>query len=279
MPYDVLVPSDYMIERLIKEDRLQPLDKDIVKNLSQVADGVKGLSFDPDNTYSAPYFWGTVGLVYNKQHVDIKDLQQQGFHILHNEKLKGKLYFYDSERDAFMIALKALGYSMNTDKEEELTQAYEWLVKLNTTMDAEIVTDEVIDAMINGNKDIAIVYSGDAAYILSENEDMGYFIPETGTNFWSDAMVIPKNAANPKLANEYINFILDYEQSMKNSMYVGYASSNAEVLDVLSGEGGHFEGNEAYLPRVGNVKDEIFAYNERVKKIISDLWTKVKIAK
>ncbi len=277
--YDVLVPSDYMIERLIKEDRLQPLDKDIVKNLSQVADGVKGLSFDPENTYSAPYFWGTVGLVYNKQHVDIKDLQQQGFHILHNEKLKGKLYFYDSERDAFMVALKALGYSMNTDKEEELTQAYEWLVKLNTTMDLEIVTDEVIDAMINGNKDIAIVYSGDAAYILSENEDMGYFIPETGTNFWSDAMVIPKNAANPKLANEYINFILDYEQSMKNSMYVGYASSNAEVLDVLSGEGGHFEGNEAYLPRVGNVKDEIFAYNERVKKIVSDLWTKVKIAK
>lgn len=277
--YDVLVPSDYMIERLIKEDRLQPLDKDIVKNLSQVADGVKGLSFDPENTYSAPYFWGTVGLVYNKQHVDIKDLQQQGFHILHNEKLKGKLYFYDSERDAFMVALKALGYSMNTDKEEELTQAYEWLVKLNTTMDLEIVTDEVIDAMINGNKDIAIVYSGDAAYILSENEDMGYFIPETGTNFWSDAMVIPKNAANPKLANEYINFILDYEQSMKNSMYVGYASSNTEVLDVLSGEGGHFEGNEAYLPRVGNVKDEIFAYNERVKKIVSDLWTKVKIAK
>lgn len=277
--YDVLVPSDYMIERLIKEDRLQPLDKDVVKNLSQVNEAIKGLPFDPENTYSAPYFWGSVGLVYNKEHIAIEDLMDQGFNILQDERLKGNIYFYDSERDAFMIALKALGYSMNTENEDEFMEAYDWLVQLNTTMDIEIVTDEVIDAMINGNKDIAVVYSGDAAYILSENEEMGYFIPQTGTNLWSDAMVIPKNAENPKLANEYINFILEYEQSMKNSLYVGYASSNAEVLDVLSGENGEFEGNEAYLPRIGNVRDEIFAYNEKTKKWMSDLWTKVKIAK
>ncbi|MDE6475368.1 MAG: extracellular solute-binding protein [Erysipelotrichaceae bacterium] len=277
--YDVLVPSDYMIERLIKEDRLQPLDKAVVKNLSQVNEAIKGLPFDPENTYSAPYFWGSVGLVYNKEHIAIEDLMAQGFNILHDERLKGNIYFYDSERDAFMIALKALGYSMNTENEDEFIEAYDWLVQLNTTMDIEIVTDEVIDAMINGNKDIAVVYSGDAAYILSENEEMGYFIPQTGTNLWSDAMVIPKNAENPKLANEYINFILEYEQSMKNSLYVGYASSNAEVLDVLSGENGEFEGNEAYLPRIGNVRDEIFAYNEKTKKWMSDLWTKVKIAK
>lgn len=277
--YDVLVPSDYMIERLIQEDRLQPLDKKVVTNLSVLADGVKRLSYDPKNTYSAPYFWGTVGIVYNKNTVSLDDLKKEGFNIFHDQKYKGRLYMYDSERDSFMMALKALGYSMNTSNENELAQAYEWLKTAVTTMNPEIVTDEVIDSMINGNKDLALVYSGDAAYILSENEDMRYFMPKEGTNLWSDAMVIPKDAKNPKLANEYINFVLEYEQSMKNSVFVGYASSNAEVLETLSGENGEFEGNEAYLPRVGYKKDEIFNYNDKVKKIISDYWTKVKIAK
>ena len=167
-----------------------------------------------------------------------------------------------------MMALKALGYSMNTSSEKELHAAYEWLVKAVSTMDPEIVTDEVIDAMINGNKDLALVYSGDAAFILSENEDMEYFMPKEGTNLWSDAMVIPKDAKNPKLANEYINFVLEYEQSMKNSLFVGYASSNGEVLDELSGKDGEFYGNNAYMPRVGYPKE-----------LISDYWTKVKIAK
>lgn len=277
--YDVLVPSDYMIERLIKEDYLQPLDKDRITNLPLLADGVKGLQYDPENTYSVPYFWGTVGIVYNKNNINLEDLKKEGWNIFLDQKYKGHIYMYDSERDSFMMALKALGYSMNTDDEEELKEAYDWLVQVVSTMEPEIVTDEVIDAMINGNKDMALVYSGDAAYILSENEDMAYYMPEEGTNLWSDAMVIPKNAKNSKLANEYINFILDYESSLKNSLFVGYASSNGEVLDSLSGEGGDFEGNEAYLPRVGFAKDEIFQYNEKQKKLMSNYWTKVKIAK
>lgn len=277
--FDVIVPSDYMIERLINEDRLQPLDKDVVTNLSVLADGVKGLKYDPTNRYSAPYFWGTVGIVYNKNKVSMHDLEKEGFNIFLDQKYKGHLYLYDSERDSFMMALKALGYSMNTSNPKELQEAYEWLTRVVSTMDPEIVTDEVIDSMINGNKDMALVYSGDAAYILSENEDMRYYMPKSGTNLWSDAMVIPKDAKNPKLANEYINFVLEYEQSLKNSLFVGYASSNQEVLDELSGKGGDFEGNEAYLPRVGYKHDEIFNYNEKVKKIISDYWTKVKISK
>ncbi|MEG0264445.1 MAG: extracellular solute-binding protein [Erysipelotrichaceae bacterium] len=277
--FDVLIPSDYTIERLIKEDMLQPLNKKMIPNMSQLAHGVKGLSFDPDNKYSAAYLWGTVGIVYNKKTVDKKDLDKQGFNVLLNQKYNGKLYIYDSERDSFMMALKALGYSMNTDNEDELQAAYDWLVKLNTTMNPEIVTDEVIDAMVNGNKDIAVVYSGDAAYILSQNKDMDYFLPKEGTNLWSDAMVIPKNAKNPKLANEYINFVLDYEQSLMNSIFVGYPSSNQEVLDVLSSKDGEFEGNNAYLPRTNYDKDEVFKYNEKAKKIMSNLWTKVKIAK
>lgn len=277
--YDVLVPSDYMIERLIREDYLQPLDHSRITNLPLLAEGVTGLSYDPSNTYTVPYFWGTVGIVYNKNNVALEDLEKEGYNILRDQKYKGHVYFYDSERDSFMLALKALGYSMNTENEDELNEAYAWLREAVSTMDPEIVTDEVIDAMINGNKDMAVVYSGDAAYILSENEDMGYYMPMEGTNLWSDAMVIPKNASNPKLANEYINFILEYENSMKNSLFVGYASSNGEVLETLSGEDGEFEGNDAYLPRVGYEKDEIFRYNDKTKKIISELWTKVKIAK
>ncbi len=274
--YDVLVPSDYMIERLINEDMLQPIDKSVVTNLGNLADGVKNLEYDPDNTYSVPYFWGTVGLVYNKNNVPQEEIEAEGYNILKNEKYKGSIYIYDSERDAFMVAFKALGYSMNTENEDEINAAYEWLKEVNATMEPSYVTDEVIDSMANGNKDIAVVYSGDAAYILSQNEDMAYYAPSEGTNLWSDAMVIPKNAENPKLANEFINYILTYEPSYSNSSAVGYASSNKEVLEEMSSEGGEYYENEAYLPRVGYEKDEIFKDNEVLRTKLSELWAKVK---
>lgn len=274
--YDVLVPSDYMIERLINEDMLQPIDKSVVTNLDNLADGVKNLEYDPDNTYSVPYFWGNVGLVYNKNTVPQEEIEAEGYNILKNEKYKGSIYIYDSERDAFMVAFKALGYSMNTENEDEINEAYEWLKEVNATMEPSYVTDEVIDSMANGNKDIAVVYSGDAAYILSQNEDMAYYAPSEGTNLWSDAMVIPKNAENPKLANEFINYILTYEPSYSNSSAVGYASSNKEVLEEMSSEGGEYYGNEAYLPRTGYEKDEIFKDNEILRTKLSELWAKVK---
>lgn len=277
--YDILIPSDYMIERLINEDYLQELDHSLIPNMSSLAAGLNDLEYDPDHTYSVPYFWGTVGIVYNKNNVDIEDLEKEGYNILKDQKYRGHIYLYDSERDSFMVALKALGYSMNTDKEEELEAAYEWLLEVVSTMEPEIVTDEVIDAMINGNKDMAVVYSGDAAYILAQNEAMSYYLPKEGTNLWSDSMVIPQNARSPKLAHAYINYILEYENSMNNSQFVGYTSSNGEVLETLSGSGGEFETNEAYLPRMNYDYDEIFHYNSKTKKIISDFWTKVKIAK
>lgn len=274
--YDVLVPSDYMIERLIKEDMLQPIDKSVVTNLDSLADGVKNLDYDKDNTYSVPYFWGSVGLVYNKNNVSREDLEKEGYNILKNEKYKGNVYIYDSERDAFMVALKALGYSMNTEDDKQIDEAYKWLQEVNSTMEPSYVTDEVIDSMVNGNKDIAVVYSGDAAYILSENEDMGFFAPNEGTNLWSDAMVIPKNAENPELANEFINYILTYDASYSNSSTVGYASTNAEVLADMSADGGEYFENEAYLPRTDNANDEIFHDNEVLRTKLSELWSKVK---
>ena len=276
--YDLLVPSDYMIQRLIEEDLLQKLDKSKLDCLDKLSDAVKGLPYDPDNDYSIPYFWGTVGIVYDKTKVDIEDLEREGYNIFLDEKYKGDIYLYDSERDSFMMALKALGYSMNTENEDELQEAYEWLVQCVQTMEPEIVTDEIIDNMAQGRKALGLIYSGDATYVMAENENMGYYMPETGTNLWSDAMVIPKNARNVELAHAFINYASDYDGAYDNSSYVGYTSANQEVMEVLSGEGGDYEGINAYIPRTDNPNDEVFVYNEETKKIIGVLWSRVKIA-
>ena len=277
-PYDILVPSDYMIERLIQEDLLQKLDKSKLTCMDKLADAVKGLPYDPNNDYSVPYFWGTAGIVYDKTKVDIKDLEKEGFGIFLDQKYKGDVYLYDSERDSFMMALKALGYSMNTTDEKEIEEAYNWLVQCVETMDTEIVTDEIIDNMAQGRKALGLIYSGDATYVMDENENMGYYLPETGTNLWSDAMVIPKNAKNPELAHAFINYASDYDGAYDNSSYVGYTSANQEVMDDIYGEGGDYEGIEAYIPRIDNLNDEVFVYNEDTKKIMGDLWSRVKIA-
>ena len=276
--YDILVPSDYMIQRLIEEGYLQKLDKSKLDCFDKLSDAVLGLPYDPNNDYSVPYFWGTVGIVYDKTKVDIEDLEREGYNIFLDQKYKGDVYLYDSERDSFMMALKALGYSMNTESEAELNEAYEWLVECVETMDTEIVTDEIIDNMAQGRKALGLIYSGDASYVMAENEDMGYFMPESGTNLWSDAMVIPKNAKNPDLAHAFINYASDYDGAYDNSSYVGYTSANQEVMDDLSGEGGEYEGINAYIPRTDNKNDEVFEYNANTKKIISDLWSRVKIA-
>lgn len=276
--YDILVPSDYMIQRLISEGYLQKLDVSKLDCMDKLTDAVKKLPYDPQNEYSVPYFWGNVGIVYDKNKVELQDLEQEGYNIFLNEKYQGDIYLYDSERDSFMMALKALGYSMNTEDREELNQAYEWLVKCVQTMKPEIVTDEIIDNMAQGRKSLALMYSGDAAYVMVENEDMGFYLPESGTNLWSDAMVIPQNAKNPELAHAFINFASDYNGAYDNSSYVGYTSANQEVMEDLSGEGGEFEGISAYIPRSDYELDEVFVYNERIRKDISNLWSKVKIA-
>ena len=276
--YDILVPSDYMIQRLIDEKLLQKLDYSRLYGLENLNDAVMGLPYDPENDYSIPYFWGTVGIVYDKTKVDEADLEKEGFAIFLDEKYKGDIYLYDSERDSFMMALKSLGYSMNTESEEELQEAYEWLLQCVQTMKPEIVTDEIIDNMAQGRKALGLIYSGDATYVMSENEDMGFYLPEEGTNLWSDAMVIPANAKNPELAHEFINHVCSYEGAYDNSSYVGYTSANQEVMEELSGEGGDYEGINAYIPRTDNPNDEVFVYNEDTRKIISNLWSKVKIA-
>ncbi|MCR5566387.1 MAG: ABC transporter substrate-binding protein [Clostridiales bacterium] len=275
--YDVIIPSDYMIERLIRENMLQKIDKSIVTNLDQLADSVKGLDFDPDNTWSVPYLWQTVGIVYDTTKIDPAKVEEKGWEIFRNPEYDSHVYMYDSERDAFMIAFKALGYSMNTENQEEIEAARDWLRGLDKAVHPAYVTDEVIDSMANGKKWLALVYSGDAAYILSENENMGFCNPAEGTNLAVDAMVIPANAANPKLANIFINYVLEYENSKRISEEVGYASSNARVLEELSSEGGAYYENAAYLPRYGYDKDEMLHDNETLRRQLSEMWLKVKL--
>ncbi len=274
--YDVLVPSDYMIERLIDEGLLQKLDLDLIPNIEDLNEEVLGLPYDPENEYSVPYFWGTVGIVYDTTKVDEEDLEELGYNIFLDTDYAGDVYLYDSERDSFMMALKALGYSMNTDNEDELNEAYDWLVQCVQTMKTEIVTDEIIDNMAQGRKALGLMYSGDATYVMAENEDMGYYMPETGTNLWSDAMVIPANAENVELAHEFINYVCSYEAAYDNSIYVGYTSPNLQVMNDLADT--EFEGINAYIPRTDNPDDEVFEYNEDTRKTISTLWSRVKIA-
>lgn len=274
--FDVLVPSDYMIQRLMGEDLLQPLDKSKLSNLDLLSDDVMGLDYDPENEYSVPYFWGTVGIVYDKTKVSEEDLEKEGYNIFLDTKYKGDIYLYDSERDSFMMALKALGYSMNTDNEDELNEAYEWLLQCVQTMEPEIVTDEIIDNMAQGRKALGLIYSGDATYVMSENENMGFYMPETGTNLWSDAMVIPKNADNPELAHAFIDYVCTYEAAMDNSSFVGYTSPNEEVMNELAE--GDFAGINAYIPRADNDNDEVFQYDAETRTIIAELFSKVKVA-
>jgi len=277
--YDVLVPSDYMIEQLLDEKLIQPIDQSKMTNWDGLNESVLDMAaaFDPDHEYAVPYFWGSVGLVYNTQNVSEKEIKEQGWDILKNPEYKGRIFFYDSQRDGFMIAFKALGYSMNTDDPDEIQEAYEWLREMNDTMEPAYVTDEVIDEMVNASKDIAVMYSGDAAYVLYENMDMAWYEPDQGTNVWVDAMVIPSNSKCPGLANEFLNYIISEDVQMENSEYVAYTSVRTDVEEYLSGVEGDFFENPAYTPRQGYEKDEVFHYNPELKAMLSDLWNKVKI--
>ncbi len=272
--YDVIIPSDYMIERLIKEDFLQEIDKNKISNYDKLIPELLSKDFDPENKYAVPYFWGSVGILYDKTVVDTEDLNA-GWEILKNPKYKDDIYMYDSERDSFMIALKALGYSLNTADKNELDAAYNWLVEQNKIMNPVYVGDEVIDNMISGNKSMAIVYSGDAAYIMSENENLEYFEPEAGTNIWIDGMVITKICENVDLSHKFIDFMLDPDNAFKNSEAVGYTSSVKSVFEEVRDT--IYEGNGAYVPRQDGAKDEYFRYQDtETKKYCAELWTKVK---
>lgn len=227
--YDVLMPSDYMIEKMSGEGLLQPLDFSKLPNYSHISPMFKNLIYDKDNKYSVPYFWGTVGILYNTTQVDeVVD----SWDILWNEKYKNKILMMDSQRDSLAVSLKRLGYSMNTRNEAELEEAKADLIKQKPLVLAYIV-DEIRDKMLSGEGALAVAWSGDAMDVILEGENFAYVVPKEGSNFWIDGMVIPANAKNPDAAHLFINFMTDPEIAARNSEYIGYSTPNEGALKLL----------------------------------------------
>ena len=272
--YDILIPSDYMIEKLIAEDYLQEIDWDKITNKDAIIPELFGKDFDPESKYGVPYYWGTVGILYDTTIVDEADLAE-GWELLRDTKYKGQIYMYDSERDSFMVALKALGYSMNSSDTEELDEAYQWLVEQSESMDPVYVGDDVMDNMISGNKAMAVVYSGDGAYVIDENEDMAFFVPDQGSNVWTDCMVLTKDCEDTDLAYEFMDFFLQEDVATQNTEYIGYDSVVQSVYEYYRDDA--FAGNSGCAPDTSNPLNEEFHNQEReVKEHMSSLWTKVK---
>ena len=270
--YDIIFPSDYMMDQCIQEGLVQKIDWDQIENAEYLDQDILENCGGIDTDYFVPYFVGNVGIVYDKTVVDEADLEE-GWELLRNEKYAGNIYMYDSVRDSFMVALKALGYSMNTTSEEEIDEAYQWLVEQKDIMNPVYVTDTVIDAMVNGEKALAVVYSGDAAYILSENEDMGYFMPSEGTNYWFDGVMITSTCEEVELAHQFINFLCDPDNATDNTLEVGYYSPVVEARDAAIEE--MYEDNEAYQLRMGS-NDEFFKMQDSdTKAYWANLWTKL----
>lgn len=230
--FDVAVPSEYAVERMMEDDMLVPLDHSRLPNMKYIDPRFMDLSFDPGNVYSVPYFWGTVGIVYNP---GAFDEPPASWDALWDPALKNDILLVDGAREIIGMGLNSLGYSLNDTNEEHLQEALAKLKRLTPNVKA-IVGDEIKMLMAGNEASAAVVWSGDAAEIMWENEDLDYVVPEEGSNLWFDSMVIPKTARNIEGAHLFINFMLDPENAARNAEYVGYATPNAAALELLPEE-------------------------------------------
>ena len=273
--YDVCFPSDYIIEKLIAQDMLHELDKDNIPNLKNIDPRFLDLEFDPDNKYSVPYMWGTVGILYNTTMVDD---EVTSWDILWDEKYAGKILMYDSIRDTIGVALLKLGYSLNTRDENQILEAEEAL-KQQKPLVLAYLGDSIKDRMISGGGAMAVVYSGDAYWCMDEEEgnpDLAYAIPGT-SNLWFDNVVVPKSSKHTAEAEAFINFLCDQEVAKANTEYIGYSTPNAAAFELLDDE---FKQNPTYNPPQAlldnceifhDLGDFIEVYNaswERVKSFV-----------
>ena len=232
--YDLCFPSDYIIEQLIANDMLQPLDMSKIPNAKNISERIKQFTnvFDPDNKYSLPYLWGTVGILYNTKMVEG---EVDSWDVLWDEKYVGQVWQYDSVRDAIAVALLKLGYDINTRNADEVNAAKEELIKQIPLLKG-LGTDDIRSSMENGKAALAVIYSGDALECCSKNEDLAYVVPKEGSNVWFDNVVIPKSAKNVEAAHAFINFINDANLAARNTEYVYYSTPNQGALDLLGEE-------------------------------------------
>lgn len=268
--YDVIFPSDYMLTRMLEEDMLAKLDLLKIPNAQHIEERFRGLDYDPDNAYSVPYTWGTVGILYNTTMVDeVVD----SWDILWDPKYAKEILMLDSQRDSIAVALLKLGYSINTLDPHELEEAGE-LLKEQKPLVLAYVVDEGQDKMIAGEAALAVVWSGEATNARMENPDLAFAIPKEGTNVWFDVMAVPKDAKNKDGAMRFINFMNDPEIALKNAEYTGYATPNKAARDMLPREVA--EDRSIYPEEEDLVDAEIFVNLGQTLSIYDRIWTEVK---
>ncbi|GLC87645.1 ABC transporter substrate-binding protein [Lysinibacillus piscis] len=231
--YDIAIPSEYMIEKMKEEKLLLPLDKSKIPNLKNIDPYFLDLPFDEDNQYSIPYFWGTVGIVYNPNYVG--DLDFSSWNDLWDPSLKRKVFLVDGAREVMGMGLNSLGYSLNSLDNQQLRQATDKLITLAPNIKA-IIGDEITPLMINNEATVALTWSGQAADMLSENEELDFAVPQEGSNLWFDNMVIPKTSKNLEGAHAFINFMLKAESGAQNADYVGYSTPNLAAMALMDEE-------------------------------------------
>jgi spermidine/putrescine transport system substrate-binding protein len=271
--YDLIFPSDYIVEKMISEDMLEKIDFNNIPNFKNIGDDFKNLPYDPNNEYSVPYMWGTIGIIYDADKVDEP---VDSWDILWNPKYTGEIFMFDSIRDTLAISLARLGYSLNSVDKNELDDAVKELIKQKPLVQSYVM-DEVKDKMINGEATFATVYSGDAIFIQEEAPDLNlqYVVPKEGSNKWFDVMVIPKGAPHKSEAEEFINFLSDPENAKENVEYIGYATPNKAAYELLDEE--TQEDETVYPPEEVLDKCEIFKDLGNKIKLYDDAWLKVKI--
>ncbi len=231
--YDISMPSEYMIEMMAEKDLLLPIDYNKIPNVKNIDPYFLDLPFDPDNKYSLPYFWGTLGIAFNPTLLDGQTFES--WDNLWDPSLRQQVVLVDSARESIGMSLNSLGYSLNSTNLDELRQATDKLKELSPNVKA-VIGDEVTQLMVNEEAAISLTWSGQAADMMYENEDIDYIVPEEGSNLWFDNMVIPRTASNIDGAHAFINFMLDAEVAAQNADYVGYSTPNLAALDFMDPE-------------------------------------------
>ncbi len=270
-PYDVIFPSDYMLEQMIDEGKINKLNFDNIPNYKNIDPNMQNMSFDPDNEYCVPYMWGTMGILYNKKMVDE---EVSSWDILWNEKYKGNIYMLNQERDMISIALKKCGYSMNSDDNTELKAAEDALIKQKPLVKA-YCGDEIKDNMINGGAALAIVWSGDAYYCIEQNPDLAYAIPQEGSNLWFDCMAIPTTSLHQAEAEKFIDFMSRPDIAKLNAEYIGYSTANTTAKELFDENVKNDKERYPDLSEDFLEKMEVFGYNKKRNVKLTEIWTKV----
>lgn len=274
--YDVICPSDYMIQRMIENGLLQPLDFDRLPNAREFI-GEKffeqSRAFDPENKYSVPYGWGTVGIMYNTALVDE---EIDSWSVLWDEKYRNEILMPDSPRDALMVPLKWKGYSLNSTDTRELNEARDLLIEQKPLVQAYVV-DEAKDKLVSGEAAIGVVFSGEALLMMLENEDLEFVVPKEGTNFWIDSWVLTRDAENVENAHKFIDFMCRPEIAVINFDYLGYSTPNVAVRELEEDE--DYKNSEVAFPDPEVCEDqETYQYlGEQTDRMYSDLWIQVKV--